>query len=137
VAFTGRSADKGAEVEAELLARGGQAMYVRADSGVEEEVASAVQVTVARYGRLTTLVNNAISDDACSGKDSHRPRRQRHVRNHPAHRTARHALGVQVRGTRDARGGKRLDREHLREFLEIRTARTPPRTTRRRAPSTR
>ena len=36
-------------------------MYLRADNGVEEEVAGAVAATVERYGRLTTLVARARS----------------------------------------------------------------------------
>ena len=71
VAFTGRSADLGREVEAEVNGRGGQALYIRADNAVEEDLAGAVQATVERFGRLTTVVNNAISDDVGSGKDSH------------------------------------------------------------------
>jgi meso-butanediol dehydrogenase / (S,S)-butanediol dehydrogenase / diacetyl reductase len=71
VAFTGRSEDRGAEVEAAVTAAGGRALYIRADNGVEDEVAGAVRATVATFGRLTTLVNNAISDDAGSGNDTH------------------------------------------------------------------
>ena len=72
VAFTGRSEDVGREVEAGVTAAGGQAMYVKADNGVEEQLAGAVAATVERYGKLTTLVNNAIaSEDVGSGLDSH------------------------------------------------------------------
>jgi meso-butanediol dehydrogenase/(S,S)-butanediol dehydrogenase/diacetyl reductase len=71
VAFTGRSQDKGHEVEQAVNRDGGRALYIRADNGVEEEVAGAVAATVAAFGALTTLVNNAISDDAGSGRDSH------------------------------------------------------------------
>jgi meso-butanediol dehydrogenase / (S,S)-butanediol dehydrogenase / diacetyl reductase len=72
VVFTGRSEDAGRAVEAGVTEAGGEAMYLRADNGVEAEVAGAVAATVERYGRLTTLVNNAIaSDDVGSGKDSH------------------------------------------------------------------
>jgi NAD(P)-dependent dehydrogenase (short-subunit alcohol dehydrogenase family) len=71
VAFTGRSEDNGRAVEAAVAGAGGRATFIRADNGVEHEVAGAVSATVARYGRLTTLVNNAISDDAGTGKDSH------------------------------------------------------------------
>ncbi len=71
VAFTGRSQDKGAEVEAAVTAAGGRAMFIRADSGNEQELAGAVERTLAQYGRLTTLVNNAISDEAGSGRDTH------------------------------------------------------------------
>ena len=41
-------------------------LSLRADNGVEAEVAGAVRATVERYGSLTTLVNNAISDDAAA-----------------------------------------------------------------------
>jgi NAD(P)-dependent dehydrogenase (short-subunit alcohol dehydrogenase family) len=71
VAFTGRSVENGRAVETAVLSAGGRAMFVRADNGVEHEVAAAVGAAVEQYGRLTTLVNNAISDDAGSGKDSH------------------------------------------------------------------
>jgi meso-butanediol dehydrogenase/(S,S)-butanediol dehydrogenase/diacetyl reductase len=72
VAFTGRSEDVGHEVEARVTAAGGQALYVKADNGIEEQLAGAVEATVERFGRLTTLVNNAIaSEDVGSGLDSH------------------------------------------------------------------
>jgi NAD(P)-dependent dehydrogenase (short-subunit alcohol dehydrogenase family) len=71
VAFTGRSEDRGREVEAGVEARGAQAKYIRADNGYEDQIAAAVKTTVITFGSLTTLVNNAISDDAGSGKDSH------------------------------------------------------------------
>jgi NAD(P)-dependent dehydrogenase (short-subunit alcohol dehydrogenase family) len=71
VAFTGRSEANGREVEEAVAAAGGRALFIRADNGVEADVAGAVRATVERYGQLTTLVNNAISDDAGSGKDSH------------------------------------------------------------------
>lgn len=71
VAFTGRSEENGHGVEAAVAKAGGRATFLRADNGIESDVARAVAATVERYGRLTTLVNNAISDDVGSGKDSH------------------------------------------------------------------
>jgi meso-butanediol dehydrogenase / (S,S)-butanediol dehydrogenase / diacetyl reductase len=71
VGFTGRSVDAGRAVEATVVEAGGRATFVRADNGVEEEVAAAVRATVDRYGPLTTLVNNAISDEAGGGRDTH------------------------------------------------------------------
>ena len=71
VAFTGRSEDRGREVEQGVRDRGGRARYIRADNGIESEVAGAVATAVAEFGSLTTLVNNAISDDSGSGNDSH------------------------------------------------------------------
>jgi NAD(P)-dependent dehydrogenase (short-subunit alcohol dehydrogenase family) len=71
VAFTGRTEDRGREIEKLVNDAGGQCLYLRADNGVEREVAGAVQATVERFGKLTTIVNNAISDDVGGGGDSH------------------------------------------------------------------
>ncbi len=71
VAFTGRTEERGREIEKLVNDRGGQCLYIRADNGVEEEVAGAVRSTVERFGKLTTIVNNAISDDVGGGGDSH------------------------------------------------------------------
>jgi NAD(P)-dependent dehydrogenase (short-subunit alcohol dehydrogenase family) len=72
VAFTGRSEEHGRAVEAGVASAGGRALYLRADNGVEEDVAGAVRATVERFGSLTTLVNNAIaSEDVGGGLDSH------------------------------------------------------------------
>ncbi len=71
VAFTGRSEANGREVEELVTAAGGRAVFLRADNGIEADVAGAVRATVDRYGSLTTVVNNAISDDVGSGRDSH------------------------------------------------------------------
>ena len=72
VTFTGRSADIGQESQAALTAAGYDVQYVQADNGVESDLAAAVRTTVERFGKLTTLINNAIaSDDAGSGRDSH------------------------------------------------------------------
>jgi NAD(P)-dependent dehydrogenase (short-subunit alcohol dehydrogenase family) len=71
VVFTGRTVEKGHEVEDVVREAGGTARFIRADNANESEVAGAVASTVEEFGRLTTLVNNAISDDVGSGKDSH------------------------------------------------------------------
>ncbi len=71
VVFTGRSETNGAAVEKAVAVAGGRATFVRADNGVEEDVAGAVRRAVELYGPLTTLVNNAISDEVGSGNDSH------------------------------------------------------------------
>jgi meso-butanediol dehydrogenase/(S,S)-butanediol dehydrogenase/diacetyl reductase len=71
VAFTGRSEGDGRAVENAVSETGGRALFVRADNGVEDDVAAAVRQTVSAYGALTTLVNSAISDDVSSGRDSH------------------------------------------------------------------
>jgi NAD(P)-dependent dehydrogenase (short-subunit alcohol dehydrogenase family) len=71
VAFTGRSEELGLRLEESVTQAGGRALYLRADSGIEMEVAGAVRATTERFGKLTTLVSNAISDDVGSGRDSH------------------------------------------------------------------
>jgi NAD(P)-dependent dehydrogenase (short-subunit alcohol dehydrogenase family) len=59
VVLTGRSADAGRAVEDEIRRAGGAAAFVPMDVGVEDDVRRAVDAAVARFGRLTTLVNNA------------------------------------------------------------------------------
>src|SRR5690242_13424816 len=69
--FTGRLEDAGRAVEAGVNDAGGRSLYVRADSGFEDQVAGAVGATVEQFGSLTTLVNNAIADEVGGGTDSH------------------------------------------------------------------
>jgi meso-butanediol dehydrogenase/(S,S)-butanediol dehydrogenase/diacetyl reductase len=72
VSFTGRSQDLGRELEERVTAAGGEALYVPADSGVEADVARAVAATVERFGKLTSLVNNAVASDEGQGNnDTH------------------------------------------------------------------
>jgi len=59
VAFCGRRQNLGHEVEHEIRATGGEAMYVRADVLIEGDVAGFVDATVRRYGRLDVAFNNA------------------------------------------------------------------------------
>jgi 3-oxoacyl-[acyl-carrier protein] reductase len=59
VVVTGRTEDAGRDVEQEIRAAGGDAIYVRTDMAVEDDVVAAVRAAVDTYGKLTTLVNNA------------------------------------------------------------------------------
>jgi NAD(P)-dependent dehydrogenase (short-subunit alcohol dehydrogenase family) len=59
VVVTGRTEDAGREVETEIRDAGGDATYVRTDLAKEADVVAAVRAAGDRYGRLTTLVNNA------------------------------------------------------------------------------
>ena len=59
VAFCGRRTDRGAEVESEIKALGGEAKYVRADVRVEDDVRRFVDATVQLYGGLDICFNNA------------------------------------------------------------------------------
>lgn len=59
VVLVGRSESRGREVEAEIRADGGSAVFVPTDIGKEPDVVRAVRTAVDVFGRLTTLVNNA------------------------------------------------------------------------------
>jgi NAD(P)-dependent dehydrogenase (short-subunit alcohol dehydrogenase family) len=59
VVLVGRTVDEGENARADIEAAGGRAVYVQADVGNEADVKAAVETAVARFGRLTTLVNNA------------------------------------------------------------------------------
>jgi len=59
VAFTGRRAAHGLQVQAEILASGGQALYVPADHTLEQDCQQSIQATIQQYGRLDILFNNA------------------------------------------------------------------------------
>jgi NAD(P)-dependent dehydrogenase (short-subunit alcohol dehydrogenase family) len=56
---TGRNAEKGEQVVAELAAAGAEAGYVRADVTEVAQGVAAVQQTVSRHGRIDALVNSA------------------------------------------------------------------------------
>ncbi|MFJ6649942.1 SDR family oxidoreductase [Streptomyces sp. NPDC091290] len=59
VAVTGRRAEPGEALVAELTAAGGTAMFVRADLADAERARSSVAEVVAAYGRIDCLVNSA------------------------------------------------------------------------------
>ncbi len=59
VAFCGRREALGREVETAIRAKGGEALYVRADIRDETQVKTFVEAVIARYGRLDIAFNNA------------------------------------------------------------------------------
>jgi NAD(P)-dependent dehydrogenase (short-subunit alcohol dehydrogenase family) len=59
VAVSGRRDKEGKALEAELLAMGADAFFVRADVRHDEDVAALVEATVARFGQVDAAVNNA------------------------------------------------------------------------------
>jgi NAD(P)-dependent dehydrogenase (short-subunit alcohol dehydrogenase family) len=59
VAFCGRRQNLGHQVEAEIKAQGGEAIYIRADVRDESSVKAFVDQAVHRYGRLDVAFNNA------------------------------------------------------------------------------
>ena len=63
VVVTGRSVDKGENTAARIRDAGGDATFVTLDVSDEGSVRAAIDATVERYGKLTTLVNNAAATD--------------------------------------------------------------------------
>lgn len=59
VVAAGRRADLGEDLAADIIASGGQALFVRCDATVEDDVAAAVDAAVTTFGRLDSAVNNA------------------------------------------------------------------------------
>lgn len=59
VILAGRTAEAGEAVEREIRSKGGEALFVRTDLGVEADCRQVVEVAEREFGSLTTLVNNA------------------------------------------------------------------------------
>jgi len=57
--ITSRSDTRGAAAEQALQAAGAEVQFVRCDVGQESDVAALMERTVARFGRIDALVNNA------------------------------------------------------------------------------
>lgn len=70
VVVHGRSAERGEAVVNDIRKTGGEAIFLAADIGREEEVRGLIEKIVKHYGRLTTLINNAAPLDLIgSGQD--------------------------------------------------------------------
>ena len=59
VVITGRNAERGAEVVEAIEAAGGEALFVQTDVRVAKDCRRAVDETLARFGRIDVLFNNA------------------------------------------------------------------------------
>lgn len=59
VAFNGRRANLGQQVESDIRAAGGEATYIQSDVRDPQQVEQFVNATVERYGRLDIAFNNA------------------------------------------------------------------------------
>jgi len=59
VVITGRNAKRGEQVVQEIVANGGDAMFVRSDVCLEEDCRNAVDRTLERFGKIDVLFNNA------------------------------------------------------------------------------
>jgi len=63
VVITGRTVERGEGVVAEIEAAGGQAVFVKADITVEDELKAVFDQAVARWGRMDGVVCNAANLD--------------------------------------------------------------------------
>lgn len=61
VVIAARRLETGEPVAAEIRSRGGQAVAVRCDVAVADDVAAAIEVAVSTYGGLDTMIHNALA----------------------------------------------------------------------------
>ena len=59
VVMSGRRADRGAELEAEIRDTGGEATFIQADMAAEADIKAMVDLAVTKYGGLDYAYNNA------------------------------------------------------------------------------
>ena len=112
---SGRREAEGKALEKELRELGADAHFILADVRRDEEVASLVDQTVARFGRIDAAVNNA-GTEGQPGADHQPDRRELHrdVR----HQRARHAAQHEARTARDV-GAK--ERQRGERFVDLRS----------------
>lgn len=63
VTITGRSEPEGRQVAEDIRSAGGRAIFIRSDASQESSVEDLVAATVAEFGQLDALVNNAMAMD--------------------------------------------------------------------------
>ena len=59
VAITGRNAEHGEQVVQDILANGGESVFIRSDVRRSEDCRNAVNQTLERFGKIDVLFNNA------------------------------------------------------------------------------
>lgn len=59
VAITGRSRERGEQVAQDIVANGGEALFIRSDVCSAEDCRDAVDQTLERFGKIDVLFNNA------------------------------------------------------------------------------
>ena len=59
VAITGRNAERGEQVVKDIVANGGEALFIRSDVRSSEDCRHAVDQTLERFGKIDVLFNNA------------------------------------------------------------------------------
>lgn len=63
VVVTGRNRDRGEALAGALRADGGEVSFIAADLSVEDDAHALIETTIATYGALHVLVNNAVSPE--------------------------------------------------------------------------
>jgi NAD(P)-dependent dehydrogenase (short-subunit alcohol dehydrogenase family) len=59
VAITGRNSERGDQVVRDIVANGGEALFIRSDVRLSKDCHDAVDKTLERFGRIDVLFNNA------------------------------------------------------------------------------
>ncbi len=59
VAITGRNPERGEQVVQEIVANGGEALFIRSDVRIANDCRNAVNLTLERFGKIDVLFNNA------------------------------------------------------------------------------
>jgi NAD(P)-dependent dehydrogenase (short-subunit alcohol dehydrogenase family) len=59
VAITGRNSERGEQVVQDIIAKGGEALFIRSDVRNAEDCRQAVEQTLERFGKIDVLFNNA------------------------------------------------------------------------------
>jgi NAD(P)-dependent dehydrogenase (short-subunit alcohol dehydrogenase family) len=59
VAITGRNSERGEQVVKDIVANGGEALFIRSDVRSSEDCRHAVDQTLERFGKIDVLFNNA------------------------------------------------------------------------------
>jgi NAD(P)-dependent dehydrogenase (short-subunit alcohol dehydrogenase family) len=59
VVITGRNAERGEQVVQDIVAKGGEALFIRSDVRNAEDCRQAVEQTLERFGKIDVLFNNA------------------------------------------------------------------------------
>src|SRR5689334_8901948 len=70
VVISGRNEKNGADIVASIISDGGQAIFHRADVGVEADCRSLIDRAVEAFGKVDVLVNNAGDSTRCTIEDA-------------------------------------------------------------------
>ena len=121
VAFTyHRRADAAHEVVAAIEAQGGEALAIQADASQADDAQRAVDETVARFGRINILVNNA---GAIGGEYTVQRHASRGMGQADRHRSAWGLPGHEVRSATHADRSGGQDHQHQLGTLDQGTTR--------------